>query len=159
VAGGIDVRGLREFRSALKSANAAFPKELAAVHRAIANDAASRARSEARGAGGQQAKYADSIKGRGTERRIRISVGGKGGARAAFFGAKRHSGWYGWRRYRNSETPQFPKWVGNGWEVAQYGEGPYSINPALARYLPEILDRYVEMLTKLSRKAFPEGAN
>ncbi len=157
--GTTQVIGLKEFRAALKTSTTAFPFELTRVHKTIANQGAARARGVAAGMGGQQAKYARSIKGRATQTRASIGVfAGKTnpGAGAAFWGTKRRYGWYNWRRYQGTGAPQYKPWVGNTWQVAQFGQGPYAINPALAAYLPELLNEYGKMIDRLSARAFPE---
>lgn len=160
---GADIVGLKEFRRELRALGAEWPKELRKVHKTIADEGADRARSVARGMGGQQAKYAGAIKGTANQREARIGVLGGGrnaGANAAFWGAKRRSGWYGWRRYIDTDgRPQFKPWVGNAWTAASHTGGPYAINSALAQYVPRLLGRYEEMIDELARRAFPEGRN
>ena len=149
---------MREFRAALKQAGPEFPKELRAVHKEIADDAARDSQSAARGLGGVQRKAANTIKGRATQREARIAVSGmRGLGNVAYWGAKKRTGWYGKPKFRGSGARQHPVWVGNSWEVAVPGQGPYAINNTLARNLPQYLDRYMEAIDRLAKEAFPEG--
>jgi len=75
-------------------------------------------------------------------------------ANVAFWGAKKHTGWYNRARYVDG-VPQHPKWIGNSWDAATNPGGPYAINAALAAYLPELLDEYEEAIQDLARRAFP----
>jgi hypothetical protein len=151
------VKGLKEFRAALKAAGPEWPPELKRVHEQIGRRSAALSRAAASGMGGVQAKAAPTIKGRGNQKEARISVSGmRKLGNVAFWGAKRHTGWYAAPRYGESQTAQHPVWVGNSWEVAGDG-GPYAINPALRGYLPEILDQYLDMVQRVADKAFPEG--
>ena len=160
---GATIQGLPEFRKELRRLDKSWPKELRKVHKKIADQGAMRSQSVARGMGGQQRKYASAIKGKANQREARIGItAGKSnaGANAAFWGARARYGWYGFRRYHDTGgAPQYRPWVGNAWQAASYRGGPYAINPALAQYLPRILDLYLEMLDDLSRRAFPEGRN
>jgi len=151
----VEVTGLKEFRAALKALGPEWPKALTEVHQQIGRRGAALARGRA--STPLQAKAQNTIKGRGTQRSATIAVSGmKGLGNVAFWGAKRHTGWYGKSRYRASPA-QHPKWVGNSWDAAVHGQGPYAINDALADNLPDIIDQYVNMINILAAKAFPEG--
>jgi hypothetical protein len=151
----VEVKGLKEFRRELKGVSSDLPKALRKAQKEIADDVADRARGVAGGMGGVQAKAADAIKGYATQ--TQASVGFPAGtiAAVAFWGARRHTGWYAAARYAGS-TPQHPKWVGTGWEPGVAGQGPYAINDALADFLPELDDRYLTMMEDLAAKAFPD---
>jgi hypothetical protein len=152
----IKVEDIRGFQRELKALGSKWPRELTRVHQQIGRRGAALSRAAAGGMGGVQAKAASTIKGRGTQKEARVSVSGmRGLGNVAFWGAKKHTGWYAAGQYGNSATPQHPRWVGNSWDVAVPGEGPYAINPALALYLPELLDQYMKMIDDLARKAFP----
>ena len=158
LAGGIHVRGLNELRLALRRLGPEWPRALTRAHKTIAEEGAHQARMRAAGMGGVQAKAASAIKGTATERAAKISVSASGAlpmANVAFWGAKRHSGWYAKPQYASGPA-QHPKWVGNSWEVAVASEGPYAINPALAAYMPYLLDDFTEMIDDLMREAFPQ---
>lgn len=154
--GGFRLLGLANFDRSL----AQIPREWAKVERevlkTIADEGARRAQAKARGLGGVQAKSAKAIRGtvaRG-EARIGVTAGrGVPMAAAAFWGAKRHTGWYAKPQYRNGPAQHDP-WVGNGWDVAVAGTGPYAINDALAEYLPELLDDFREGLDDAFDPAF-----
>lgn len=154
--GGVEVTGLREFRKALKAMHPRWPQALADVHKQIAEQGAEASRFQAYGMGGVQRKAADGIRGIGNMREARIGVSG-GISNAAFWGAKKRTGWYANPRYRVSGAPNLPQWVGNSWEPAVAGQGPYAINDALAAYMPRLMDEYADMIEKLSKAAFPEG--
>jgi hypothetical protein len=153
VEGRVEIRGLPEFRRELKVLDGNWPKELRKVHKTIAEEAARRSRGVAARMGGVQAKAATTIKGQSTQKAARISTSGIG--HVAFWGAKKHTGWYAGGQYRISTGQQHPDWVGNGWDVATMSGGPYAINPALAMYLPTMLDEYGDMIDDLARRAFP----
>lgn len=156
---GATIVGLKEFRLALRSLGPEWPKQLRRAHKTIADQGAARGRAFASGMGGVQAKYARAIKGRATTTRASIGVSaGKGnpGANVAFWGAKKRTGWYARSRYSGTPTPQHPEWVGNTWDVAEFGQGPYAINAALAVYRPELIGEFEKMVDRLSRHAFPE---
>lgn len=122
------------------------------IHKEVAAAAASAAQSEARMMGGLQGKAASRIKGRGTDRAARVVVSKTKTtpyAYTAFWGQKKRSGWYAWGRYANAAASQHPEWVGNTWDVAVKGQGPYAINDALAENLDAILDIYKEKLQQL----------
>jgi hypothetical protein len=108
--------------------------------------------------GGQQAAAARAIRGRATQRNAAIAVlPSPPFALAAFWGAKRQTGWYGARRYANSAGRQFREWVGNNWQPATFSGGPYAINPTLAAYVPKLLDEYGDAIERVAKQAFPEG--
>jgi hypothetical protein len=153
------VRNLRELRKEMKQSGTEWPKEMARGHRDLARLGARWAQSEARAMGGVQSRAAAAIKGKGSqvEALIYISPSGRTAmANVAFWGAKRQTGWYGAFRYRDSATPQHDTWVGNTWDVAVRGQGPYAINWALAKRLPEIDRIYAEMVERVFRDAFPD---
>ena len=152
----VEVRGLKDFRRDLRDLG--WSKELRLVHKKLADDIAEKARSAASSMGGVQAKAAAAIKGRATQSSAKVGI--SPGARypmanAAFWGAKRRSGWYARARYQKSQAQQLPTWVGNTWDVGGSG-GPYAINPTIKQYLPDIIDHYDEMLDDLTKRAFPD---
>lgn len=154
-AAGAAVVGLKDFRADLKAMDPEWPKELRKVHKKIADTGARYARAVAAGMGGVQAKAAGRISGRATQSQARVSTGG-GIGNVAFWGAKKHTGWFAQSQYAESKAQQHPEWIGNTWDVAEFGQGPYAINPALAAHLPELLDDYLKMIDDLSRRAFPD---
>jgi len=157
---GAEIIGLKEFRRALREVGPAWPKELRAVHAQISRRGEALSQSQARGMGGIQAKAASAIRGRANQSEARIAVSPSRSApmaNVAFWGAKRHTGWYAAPQYASGPA-QHPPWVGNTWDVAVAGTGPYAINDALARYLPELLDQYLKMLDRLFDRAYPGGA-
>lgn len=155
----IRVRGLRELGSELRSADKAWPKELRAAHKRIADRAAQWAQAKAQALGGIHAKAAGAIKGYATQANARVGVNAGRSypfANAAFWGMKAPSGWYAKPQYWGSGTPQHPPWVGNTWDVAVHGQGPYAINAALADHLDDIEDAYLDAVDAVTRRAFPD---
>lgn len=147
---------MREFRKELKALHPQWPRALGDVHKQIAEEGAEVSRYTAHGMGGVQAKAADAIRGIGNQRDARVGITGGAGlpmANPAFWGAKRHTGW----NARRNGLPNLPDWVGNSWEPAVAGQGPYAINNALAQYMPRLMDHYAEMIDQLAKAAFPEG--
>lgn len=131
-----------------------WPKALRKVHKEVADEAANQARREARGMGGVQRKEASAISGSGRETGAYIRVSGDRASNVAFWGAKRRSGWYAKRQYAGGPR-QHPQWVGAAWDVGVASEGPYAINPALARYMPYLDAQFLEMIDELADEAFP----
>jgi hypothetical protein len=158
----IEVEGLPGFRKDLKDLDAAWPKELTKVHKAVAKEGAEGARGIAIGMGGQAGKMADALVGRATATQAKIAVSNTKGrpfANAAFWGAKKHSGWYANPRYKASGKAQFKPWVGSSWQPATFDGGPYAINRALALDLPHLLQLFEIMIDELTERAFPVGAS
>lgn len=154
----VTIRGLPEFRRALRGINKEWPKELRKVHKKIATDAQKWAQAEAAGMGGIQSAAAKAIKAKATQ--SRAAVGVSGGKRVpygavAFWGVKKRLGWFARRRY-SGESQHLPKWVGNTWDAAVHGQGPYAINDALADHMGDLLDDYGRMLDELTFRAFPD---
>jgi hypothetical protein len=158
------VVGLKELRRELKKLEnpREWSKELAKVQRTVAQDVAAKAQIKASGMGGVQKHFAKAIRGRGTVLGARIAVGGRksrnGGAEAnaAFWGAKKRTGFYARYRFKDSTAQQHPTWIGNSWDVAVKGQGPYAINDAIAEELPETIDKYADAVLALTRRAFPD---
>lgn len=152
----IVVRGLNEFRKELRDLEDGkeLGKALARAQRDIAKDAAKWAQVEARRMGGAQRHFAARVAGRATQSGARIEISKKE-ANAAFWGARKRTGWFGSHRYRGYPSQHLP-WVEASWEVAVEGEGPYAINRALARHLPEILAMYEKAMDDVFAQAFPD---
>jgi hypothetical protein len=151
----LDIKGLKDFRRELKSASAAFPKEMRKAQKGMADDVATRAQGIASGMGGEAAKAAGQIKGYATQTQASVGFPSGGVAGAAFWGTLRRTGWYAAARYAGS-TRQHPRWIGNSWEPGVAGQGPRAINDALADYLPNMEARYLDMIDDLTRRAFPD---
>lgn len=153
---GAQIVGLKELRRELKALHPRWPQALTAIHKKIATEVAIKAQSRARSLGGVYAKAAPGIKGYGTTTNARVGVlAGKRTpmANAAFWGAKRRTGW----NARNTDSaPQFPAWVGNTWEAGVRGQGPYAINPTIAAETDRIVEQYGDMVEDLVAKAFPD---
>jgi hypothetical protein len=148
----IQVKGLNNFRLELARIDKKWPKELLKVHKTISREVSVQARLFATGTGPMQHHFAKAITGDATQRVAAVRVAPK--ANAAFWGAKKRTGWYGRRRYGKSPGRQFPPWVGNSWEPGGAG-GPLAINPAIRHDLPKIEKRFNEMVEEVSRRAFP----
>ena len=151
----IQVKGLPEFHAALKGVDKAWPKEMANVHKVIAKKAAAGAEGMAVGWGRKQAKAAGKIRGSSSVKGASVGVPPGGIAATAFWGAKKHTGWYAAAKYNASTGRQHDPWVGNSWEAASYSGGPYAINRALFFDLPEIDKDYLRMIDTITHQAFP----
>jgi hypothetical protein len=149
-----EIRGLKEFRKALRAMGPEWPKALRAANKRIADKGARLSQGYARGMGGVQAHFAGAIRGSATQRQARVGVSGRGGANVAFWGAKKRTGWYARSRYSGGPR-QHPEWVGNTWDVAVAGQGPYAINLALATHRESLLDEYLDEIEALAHEAFP----
>ena len=154
---GADAPELKAWRAELKAVDAGWPKELARANRKVATKGATMARNRAAAMGGVQSKASGAIKGLGTQVNARISVDPSKApmANVAFWGAKRHTGWYAAPRYDDSRA-QHPQWITDSWDVAVEGEGPYAINAALAEGQEELAEFYGDAMEDLSHLAFPD---
>lgn len=148
----IEVEGLKEFRKELRQLadGKTWAKELGTVQRTLAKKVAGWAKSDASGMGGPAGHFASSIKGAGGAAGAKITVAPK--ANAAFWGAKRRTGW----NAGNNGRPQHPRWVGAGWDVGVAGQGPYAINSAIAAHMDEIEREYWSGVDDLTSRAFPD---
>ena len=154
---GANIIGIDEFRRALRDLDANWGATLIIAHQKIGSKGARWARSTARGMGGVQARAASAIGERHSERSASIGTFPSFHDRmgnVAFWGSKRHTGWYARARY-NDSPPQHPAWVGNSWDVATATGGPYAINPALHAHLNDLVDEYADMLDDIAHKTFP----
>lgn len=154
------LEGVRELRRELRAVDASWGRELRKVFKAIAKKAEDLAQTEARSMGGIQAKAAAAIKGQATQESAALVVSGGRRlpfANVAFWGVdpEHRLGWYSAERYSDSGPQHLPEWVGNTWDVAVAGQGPYAINAALARYAPDIPDEFGDMVEDLLSRAFP----
>lgn len=129
-----------------------WSRELAKVHRTLAKQAAEWSRSEANAMGGVQKHFSDAIRGYGSAAAARIGIA-KPEAYAAFWGAKQNR--TGWNR--GGSVPNIKDdWVGNAWDVARAGQGPYAINDALAEHMDDIVRLYGDAIDDLASRAFPD---
>lgn len=99
-----------------------------------------------------QGHFSGSIYGTGSASKASIAV--RQEANAAFWGARKRTGWYAAPKYAGG-PPQHPEWVGNSWDVGQLGQGPYAINPAIYHELDNIDRAYLQSIDDLARRAFP----
>jgi hypothetical protein len=143
----VHIEGLKEFRAGLKAAGKEWPKQLTKTHRALAQWLAPQASSAAEAIGGSTKHFASSIRGMGTQESARLEVEQK--ANAAFWGAKKRTGWNA-----GNLTPNQPPWVGNSWEPGGSG-GPYAINATIAGNLDAIEERFGVAIDELTHLAFP----
>lgn len=144
-------------------ASGKWDAELARAHKETAERGAEWARFEAAGSGGkwgrQRAVAIDSIKPKSSAKAAQIAVYSSGRAPfalAAYWGAKRHAGWYGAAKYRQSAGKQFAPWVGSDWAVAVAGEGPYAINDALAKHLKDIDEFFLSSVDRATSNVYPD---
>jgi hypothetical protein len=155
---GIQVLGLKEFRAELHRMDGNWDSALSLAHQKIASKGAILSRARAAGMGGVQAKAKSAIGEKHSVREAQVGVFASALDRmgpVAFWGAKRHTGWYAAGRYSRSPA-QHPKWVGNAWAPLVAGQGPYAINDALAAAKNQLLDEYLEMIDRIAKDAFPE---
>ena len=157
----VEITGLREFRKALKQIGPEFPKELTRANRDVAKIAERVSQNEARSMGGVQRRAASAIKGSANARSARIQIKPSKGKRnptamanVAFWGALKRTGDN--RAGRKNGKRQHPEWVGAGWKVAERNEGPYAINPALARHLNNIVAAHAAAIDRVAKRAFPD---
>ena len=152
--GAVRIEGLEELIELLQrrlGADGPWAKELAAAHKQVGERAAEWARFSAAGGTRQQATAIDRIKGRGFKDKATIGVYNAGVtqyALGAFYGGYKRHGWYSADRYRNSAGKQFPKWVGNSWDVGGAG-GPYHVNSSIRDHMDDVLDFYWNVVDKL----------
>ncbi|HND56187.1 MAG TPA: hypothetical protein PLV92_27410, partial [Pirellulaceae bacterium] len=111
---GVKVDGLDEFRKELRRAadGKTLRKEFTAEERKIAQRVAQAARAQA--SGGPQRHFASKITGKVSPRKGAL-VGIAPVANAAFWGAKKNTGWN--RAAREGSKAQHPAWVGAAWVV------------------------------------------
>jgi hypothetical protein len=146
----VTVVGLKELRRDLKAAGAdsEWTKGLGQANREIARDVAGWSQSEARSMGGPFAHFAGDIVGRATQIGARVEV--RPVANAAFWGAKKTTGW----NAGQGRTPNQPRWVGASWQPGGPG-GPYAINPTIERHRSQIDDRFLAVIDRFA--AFSNG--
>lgn len=148
----VEFVGLNELRRELRKLedSRAWARALGKIHRGVAKEVASTARSYAQSMGGPQKHFASAIKGYGTVREARVGLSDPN-SYAAFWGAKQdHTGWNAGNRGR----PNQPEWIGNSWDVATKGQGPYALNDAVADRLPWIEQTMATEVDRLLRSAF-----
>lgn len=163
-----------------------WSKELGRAHRKVGGVVADKARAEANRGDPRLSvphnrmleHFASKIVGKGTVSGARVGLRGvKPEAVGAFWGAKGRSGWYldqsiesrridGSGRvqvdYRLANDPsrggrpQFGRWVGNSWDAGRLDQGPYAINPAVAKNQALIEATYKEVTDDLLARAFPD---
>jgi len=153
--GAVEVEGLKEFQRSLRTA--ADPKAVKNAFKEaqlpIAEDVAAHARGYAGRIGGGAAHFASLITGKATQKGA--SVGVAKAAFAAFWGAKKRTGWYAKVGSSQGGKPQHRPWIGQSWDIRQ-GQGPYAIAAAVKSKSTEIEDRYLKAMEKVSAKAFPD---
>lgn len=150
---GVEVLGLSAFRKELRQLEDPKPwtRELGKVNREVAKQGAEWARAAASAMGGPQKHFAGAIRGYGSAASARIAIKDQD-AYAAFWGAKQRTGWNA-----GNQTPNQPEWVGNSWDAAVRGQGPYAINDALATRIRQLEALYINGINDITRRAFPDG--
>lgn len=153
----VEIEGLKEFQRALRKLDSDLATEPRKFNKELADDIASDARSRASAMGGVRGRAAGAITGYATAAQASVGFLAASSrypmASVAFWGAKKHTGWYA---HINSNVPQHPRWVGNTWEPGVRSQGPYAINDAVAVEADRIVDRYWVWLEQLARQAFPD---
>lgn len=156
--GGSNIDGYDEFRKALREFGTQWPKQLQKINKQTAELAANYAALKAYSMGGIWAAAAKAIVGRATQKdaRVGVTINSRNPfAGAAFWGMKRRTGWFAAGKFSSSPKPQHPVWVGNTWEAARKGQGPYAINDALADHLDDILAIYSAEVEELMNEVLP----
>ncbi len=146
---GVEIKGLKEMRSALRRAGPGWTGALRDVNKNIANFVANRAQ----GMGETKQQTVASRKTRGGYPPVQ-AINGKGTVRGASISLKNHP--YAAGALFGGYAKQFPEWVGNTWEVGGSG-GPAAINPAIRTSKDEIDTAYLDAFQRLYRAAFPDG--
>lgn len=157
-----EIRGLPEFRNALKDVGPEWVKELGKANKHAAEILAEHARGAAHFEGTkQQASLANTIRATAATVNATVVAGNSEQpyANPAFLGVRKRSGWYA---NKPEGKPQGPPWVGNQHDFGDSLDGPQSGEPylfgsALRRGKQEFLTVYEQVLDDLFRRAFPEG--
>lgn len=140
--GMVRLEGFAEFRRELNRAGDGWGRALRSVNKSIADGVAAKARGMTETA--QQARAAGAIVGAAESRAAKIAIRNSPPfAQGAFFGALQYA--------------QFPRWVGNSWEVGGAG-GPYAVNPAIRDSMQDIIDAYGDAFEAAAAGAFPSGS-
>jgi len=148
----IEVEGLASFRSSLKRADKNIDKEFGRAQRELGRLLVIDAKAKARASGTARRHFAGKITMRSNRDGLILGIRDPKMSAAAFWGAKRRTGWYADSRYRKS-TRQHPIWVGNGWQAGVKGQGPYALNDAIADNRDRIFDLYSEAVFLASEGA------
>lgn len=151
----IEIEGAKELRAALRATGSAWPKELRKGYKRISDHVADAGRRRATSLGGVHALSAPGIRPYATQTNASVGVREGRVEAVGIWGAKKHTGWYARERYASS-PPQHPEWVGNNWEPATVGQGPYGLNDALAREVPWVLDAFADVVLDVTGRAFPD---
>lgn len=161
----IHIKGLKEFRDALKDVDRSWGKTMGQANKAAADIMAQEMSSRAGSGDKRQRASANSI--RAVADQLRAKVRG-GGARypfaaGAFFGARYRSGWYAQDKYAGSTGKQFLPWVGNQWDPgdsldsSQPQGAPYVLSAAIYAKREDFIDAYGDIITRvLSERAFDQ---
>ncbi len=137
---GIRVEGLRDLRAELRRADALWPRELGRANKEIVEELIVPGAKERMARVRPRAGHAviDSIRGSAASTRAQVLAGG---ARVPHYFGKE----FGSIRYK-----QFPPWRGNK------GEAGYAIWPTIREKREEFIGRYLQMLRRLTDRAFPD---
>lgn len=151
---GVQIVGLAALRKELRKLEdpRTWSKALAAVHREVAQDVAAEARSNASSMGGAFRHFAPAIRGYGSVQAARVGLRDPN-SYATFWGAKQQ--WTGWNVQSEGRRPNHPDWVGNSWDVAVRGQGPYALNDAAADRSEQSIQTLSEGIDAILRDAFP----
>lgn len=129
----------KKLDAALKRAPREMKKELRKSHKDTAQQAAGWVKAGAEAGTPQQRHMARSIKGSSTSTQARLEIKPSNtksrklntmGAFGTFYGSKQY--------------PQFPKWVGNDWDMTKPGQGPYVFRSVIPRRLPQIEQKFLD---------------
>lgn len=144
MAEGFRVEGATGLARGLDKAAKDMDRAIAKAHRGFAAEYRGKARTAAQSGTAQQRRMAGGIGSKADKTRASLTVKntkGAPGAQGAFWGAKKY--------------PQFQPWVGQGWDVAVRGEGPYVINQLLAEDRDRIEQGFLDASFDVVNKDVP----
>ena len=151
MAAAVEVKGLKEFRRALRKLDdKSLRNGVTPIYREVAKLV--RTRAEGAAPGGVRRAIGHKANARGAFITIRPVPGY---ALGVFLGAKARFGWYSAARYSGSNGRQFEPWVGNQWDPGENGSMPYFIGPAINSSVDEAVEIIADGIEKLAGEAFP----
>jgi hypothetical protein len=154
-----DGGAMKALRRAFRAVDSEATKELKAAYREVAGFLARAAQVRARTGTPLQRKMVKAIKPGATVSRgptVKVSAAKTTPAAfPAFWGIERRLGWFAKDKYAayTSQDQKLPKWVGNTWDTAVKGQGPYRINDAFADEVDRALDVMARAIAKAAERA------
>lgn len=161
----VTIRGLKEFRDALRQVDKSWGKAMGQANKKAADIMADAMRGDARAGTRQQAAAAPTFRAVADQLKAKVRAGGASApfAGGAFMGARERFGWYAAKKFDGSRGRQFPAWVGNGWDPGDSLEAghapgePYVIGRSINRKREAFMSAYGDIVSRvLTEKAFNE---